>query len=101
MTVEYIRYAIALDQREAFVAAYQQASAQLDASPHCLAYELTECEEEPGQFILRLEWTSTADHLNGFRKSDVFPAFYANVGRFIPNILEMRHYQHTPVVKRK
>jgi quinol monooxygenase YgiN len=101
MTVEYIRYAIAPDQRAAFVTAYEQASAQLDASPYCLAYELAECEEEPGQFILRIEWTSTDEHLNGFRKSDMFPAFFAHVRPFFANIQEMRHYQRTPIAKAK
>ena len=98
MIVEYIRYQIDAPQREPFIDAYRHGARQLDASPHCLGYELTECVEAPGQFILRIEWTSAEDHLNGFRKSDVFPEFFASVKPFFNQIQEMRHYALTEVV---
>lgn len=101
MTVEYIRYKVTPEQREAFIQSYKNASEQLNASEYCKAYELTECEEEAGQFILRIEWTSTEEHLNGFRKSKVFPAFFANVKPFFNGIQEMRHYKLTEVVNKK
>ena len=101
MTVEYIRYKIQPDKRDAFVEAYGKAARQLDASEYCLAYELTECEEEAGNFILRIEWTSTEMHLNGFRKSKEFQEFFANVKPFFSDIQEMRHYHATAVSKRK
>ena len=101
MIVEYIRYKVTLEQREAFIQSYKNASEQLDSSEFCKAYELAECEEEAGQFILRIEWTSSEEHINGFRKSAVFPSFYANVKPFFDSIQEMRHYQLTEVIKRK
>ena len=101
MIVEYIRYKVLPEQREDFIQAYKNASTQLDASTYCKAYELAECEEEAGQFILRIEWTSTEEHMNGFRKSEVFPAFFTNVKPFFNNIQEMRHYRLTEVTERK
>lgn len=101
MVVEYIRYKVNPEQKYQFIEAYKNASQQLESSEFCKAYELTECEEEPGQFILRIEWTSGDDHMNGFRKSSVFPAFFANVKPFFNNIQEMRHYKLTEVVSRK
>jgi quinol monooxygenase YgiN len=62
MVVEYIRYKIPLERRDAFIEAYSNASKQLDASEYCLAYELTECEEERESFILRIEWVSKDMH---------------------------------------
>lgn len=53
MTIEYIRYKVTLEQREQFIQSYKNASKQLDASEFCKAYELTECEEEAGQFIFK------------------------------------------------
>lgn len=97
MVIEYIRYKVESSQRESLIAAYTEAAAQLDASPYCLAYELTECEEEAGQFMLRIEWTSTEEHLLGFRKSELFPSFFASVKGFFTNIQEMRHYRPTLV----
>lgn len=101
MTIEYIRYKVTTEQRQAFIDSYKDASQELDRSEFCKAYELTECEEEPGQFILRIEWTSTDEHLNGFRKSELFPAFFAKVKPYFNNIQEMRHYKLTEVSRQK
>jgi quinol monooxygenase YgiN len=100
MIIEYIRYKIAPEQRQAFIQAYVQAAVQLDDSKFCLGYELAECEEEQEQFILRIEWTSTDDHLNGFRKSSDFPIFFAHVRPYFNNIEEMHHYTLTQVVRK-
>jgi hemoglobin len=97
MVVEYIRYQVAADQRQALVEAYHQAANQLAAAPECLAYELSECEEEAGQFILRIEWSSTEAHLQGFRKGPQFAAFFAHIKGFYASIQEMRHYRPTTV----
>ncbi len=97
MTVEYIRYRIRAEKKNDFIAAYEKASEQLSNSQYCLGYELTQCEEEPENFILRIEWTSTEDHLNGFRKSADFPDFLNHVRPFFNDIQEMNHYQLTSV----
>lgn len=99
MIVEYIRYEITAS--EPFLLGYQTARAALDTSPHCLSYELSRCTEEPTSFILRIEWDSLEGHLEGFRKSPEFAAFFSAVRPFIENIREMRHYAPTPIANRK
>ena len=99
MIVEYIRYEIA--DAEPFLLGYETARAALDASPQCLAYELSRCTEEPTSFILRIEWVSLEGHLQGFRQSPEFAAFLGAVRPFIASIREMRHYALTSVVARK
>jgi quinol monooxygenase YgiN len=101
MIIEYIRYKVEPSQSEEFIEAYRKAAEQLNRSAYCIAYELSECEEERGQFLLRIEWTSTEEHLNGFRKSDVFPEFFSNIKQYFNNIQEMRHYRQTGLVHRK
>ncbi|MGD1839431.1 MAG: antibiotic biosynthesis monooxygenase family protein [Thermonemataceae bacterium] len=101
MVVEYIRYTISQDKQQGFVEAYKQASVQLDDSEYCLGYELTHCEENPESFILRIEWTSTEEHLNGFRKSADFPTFLGHIKPYFDDIAEMNHYQLTEVMKKK
>jgi quinol monooxygenase YgiN len=98
MIVEYIRYEIA--DPEPFLVAYETARAALDESPHCFAYELSRCEEEPKSFILRIEWDSTEGHLQGFRKSPGFAGFFAAVRPFFDDIREMRHYAPTAITRR-
>ena len=101
MIVEYIRYELGEGQGEAFEAAYAQAAPSLDASPHCLAYELTRCVDAPASYILRIEWDSPEGHMQGFRRGPEFPAFFAAIRPYVGQIAEMRHYALTPVTARK
>jgi quinol monooxygenase YgiN len=77
--VEYVRYAIANDRREGFEAAYAEASAALDASRHCIGYELARCVEDPARYILRIEWDSAEGHMKGFSTRPEFRTFFASI----------------------
>lgn len=102
MVVEYIRYEVKDEaRRKELVTAYVEAAKSLDASPECLAYELSVCEEDATSAVLRIEWASTQAHLEGFRKSAVFRDFFAAIAPFVKEIAEMRHYALTPIVTRK
>lgn len=93
MIVEYIRYKVGPERAAAFEAAYAAARASLDASPHCLRYEVSRCVEDPGTYVVRIEWDSLEGHLRGFRTSPEFRAFFAAVRPFVDDIEEMRHYE--------
>ena len=97
MITEYIRYELTTSTPEALISAYAAASQHLEAAPECLSYELTHCEEAQASFILRILWTSTQDHIAGFRKGPHFPPFLALIRPFIGEIAEMRHYAGTGV----
>jgi quinol monooxygenase YgiN len=93
MIVEYTRYKVDSAGGEAFEMAFKKAVGSLEASSHCLAYELSHCTEDSGQYILRIEWDSEEGHLKGFRSSAEFRAFFAAVQPFVKDIEEMRHYE--------
>ena len=95
MIVEYIRYALAAGTSEAFEQAYAAAASSLERSEHCLGYELCRCAEDPSRYILRIEWTSAEGHMQGFRNSALFGAFFQAVRPYVGQIEEMRHYQPT------
>lgn len=97
MSIEIIRYNLKAHTAEELLAAYAAAAEHLRNSPHCLAFALTRCEEAPAAFILRIEWTSTKDHLEGFRRSESFRPFLALIRPFMAEIEEMRHYQPTEI----
>lgn len=99
MIVEYVRYRLN-SEPEAFEAAYARAAASLAASPHCLDWELGRCHEQPECYILRLCWDSLDGHLEGFRRSEEFRAFLAEIRPYIDEIEEMRHYTPTAVRRR-
>lgn len=90
MIVEYTRYRIPVEHAGAFEAGYAQACAFLAASNHCLGYELSRCVDEPGSYILRIEWDSAEGHM---RNSEEFRRFFALVRPYVSDILEMRHYE--------
>ena len=92
MTIEYIRYRIAAEQQPAFGQALASANQLLAQAPDCLGYQLSHCEEDPELFIWRIEWLSVDRHLNGFRKSAQFGAFFQLVKPFYQSIQEMNHY---------
>ncbi|MFH9038761.1 group II truncated hemoglobin [Streptomyces sp. NPDC017966] len=96
-TVEYVRHRIAPDDRKAFEKAYAKASEALAAAPECIDYELSHCQEETDRYVLRIRWTSVEDHLQGFRKGDHFPAFFAAIRPYVTAIEEMQHYLATDV----
>lgn len=98
MVVEYIRYAIPADRAEEFQDAYAQAQSALHSSPHCYGWELSRGVEDPGNFILRIEWDSLEGHEQGFRSNKEFGAFFAAVRPFFDQIEEMRHYEATAIV---
>jgi quinol monooxygenase YgiN len=98
MTAEYTRYRINQDQQPAFEEAYRAAQKYVQASPHCVGYELSHCTEEPERYVLRIEWASVEEHLQGFRKEPNFKSFLGLVQPFVPNIEEMQHYKLTEVV---
>ena len=100
MIVEYIRYRIAAGDSAEFQAAYRRAGPVLGAAPECLEYELTRCEEDPEYYVLRIRWTSTRDHLEGFRRGPAFADFFAEIKPYVGAIEEMRHYQSTDVAGR-
>jgi hemoglobin len=101
MIVEYVRYEIAEERGPEFEAAYARAAAALDASPNCLAYELSRCVEAPASYILRIEWDSIEGHMQGFRRGPEFPGFFAAIRPYVGDIAEMRHYAVTAVGARK
>jgi len=100
MIVEYIRYRIAEPQHAAFEEAYQRAAQPLGEAEQCVDFELARCTEDPNAYVLRIRWTSTEDHLEGFRKGERFAAFFAEIKPYLESIEEMRHYKVTAVAGR-
>jgi quinol monooxygenase YgiN len=93
MVVEYIRYKVPSTDTQAFEKAYATAGDILGTSEHCLRYELSRCVDEPGCYVVRIEWDSIDGHMQGFRHSDVFQRFFAVVRPYVNQIEEMRHYE--------
>jgi quinol monooxygenase YgiN len=99
MVVEYIRYEVPSSRHAEFLAAYKAAAQELQASAHCLGFEISEGVEEPDHFIVRIEWDSVDGHEQGFRNSSGFKSFFDKVKPFFSDIREMKHYRVATVGK--
>jgi hemoglobin len=91
MIVEYIRYRV--EGAADFLAAYERAGAVLTGDDRCLSFEVSQGLEEPERMVVRIEWSSLADHLDGFRRSPAFAGFFSEVRPFFDDIEEMKHYE--------
>lgn len=93
MVVEILRYSIDDTRQSDFKTSYEKAAGPLLESPYCRVYELCQCVEDSTQFIIRIEWASSEDHLEKFRGSQEFRRFFKHIKMYIDDIEEMRHYQ--------
>ena len=59
---------------------------------------MSRCIEDPGHYILRIDWDSIEGHIQGFRQGSEFKQFMSDVGPFCDETEEMRHYERTTVV---
>ena len=99
MIVEYIRYQIPENLSTEFEMAYEEAKEKLLRSEFCHHYEISRCVEKPESYIIRIEWNSIDDHMQGFRNSQEFKEFFVHVRPFFEQIEEMHHYEVLSVSK--
>lgn len=97
MIVEYIRYRVASERTGHFERAYAEAAGVLSRASQCMDYELSRSVDEPESYVLRITWTSAEDHLQGFRRGELFAEFFAAIKPYVGDIEEMRHYERTAV----
>jgi len=69
MVIEYVRYTVGEDRSAEFEEAYRRASTVLDGDVHCLGYEVARGVEEPGHYVVRLEWDSVDGHERRFGRA--------------------------------
>jgi heme-degrading monooxygenase HmoA len=92
MVLEIADLAILPGQEDAFVAAYQEAVAQLRASPGFRSVRLTRGIESPSRFVLLVEWDDLEAHTVGFRESERFPRWRALIGPFFDGAPQVEHF---------
>lgn len=93
MIVEYLRYTIDEPRQASFISDYKNASIPLQQSAFCEQYEFCQCVEDPSKFTIRIQWTSAEDHMQRFRGSEEFKAFFPYIKPYLGDIDEMRHYE--------
>jgi hemoglobin len=92
MIVEYIRYELPAEIRQAFESSYARVGPLLENSPHCIRWELSKSVEEPASYIVRIEWDSQDAHERGFRGSNDFTVFFSELRRYADYRRQMAHF---------
>ena len=80
MVVEVAVFTTKEGHAEQFAAAYEQARELLSGSPCCRSVRMTRGIENPGRFVLLVEWDCLESHLEGFRGSERFTRWRELIG---------------------
>lgn len=80
MVVEVAIFTTKDGHAEQFAAAYAQARESLAGSPGCRSVRMTRGVEDPGRFVLLVEWDTLEAHTEGFRGSERFTQWRALIG---------------------
>jgi heme-degrading monooxygenase HmoA len=76
-----------------FEAAMEEARAVIAASPGFVSLELRRGVENPGRYLLLVEWDDLDAHLVGFRGSAAFTRWRELIGGFFDGQPQVDHYE--------
>ena len=68
--------------RDAFEAAVEKAKPYFESAKGCLGMRLSSVMEQPGKYVLQVDWSSVEAHEVDFRSSDGFQKWRGLVGAF-------------------
>jgi len=76
----------------AFEAALVDAKPLIAASPGFRSLTVRPCLEQPGHYLLLVEWDRLEDHTEGFRKSDRYAKWRAALHHFYEPFPTVEHF---------
>jgi heme-degrading monooxygenase HmoA len=82
MILEHALLQVRAGEQAEFETAMVQAKPLIAASPGFLGIEVRRSMEQPGLYLLLVQWESIAHHRDGFRKSDRYGKWSGLLHRF-------------------
>ena len=80
-------------QRDAFQAAFREASGIIAGMKGYMAHQLQECLENQNRFVLLVWWQTLEDHTVGFRGSTEYQRWRALLHHFYEPAPTVEHYE--------
>ncbi|MDF3074656.1 MAG: antibiotic biosynthesis monooxygenase [Alphaproteobacteria bacterium] len=80
-------------QREAFQAAFREASGIIAGMKGYMAHQLQECLENDNRFVLLVWWQTLEDHTVGFRGSAEYQSWRALLHHFYDPFPTVEHFR--------
>ena len=93
MIIEHAEFTIALDNAAAFEEAFARGHQLIAKSPGYLWGRLVRQVENPGTYLLLVGWETLEHHMVGFRESELFPLWRAEVGPFFAAPPVVTHFE--------
>jgi heme-degrading monooxygenase HmoA len=80
-------------QEREFEAAFGKAQAIIGSMSGHVSHQLQSCIEQPGRYLLLVNWETLEDHTVGFRQSAQYQEWRALLHHFYDPFPEVQHYQ--------
>jgi heme-degrading monooxygenase HmoA len=80
-------------REEEFLAAMEQATSIIAASPGFASLRVQRCIERPSTFLLLVEWERLEDHTEGFRGSPAYEEWRAALHHFYEPFPVVEHFE--------
>lgn len=93
MILEIAMLQVRAGQESAFESAFDDAQTLLSRQSGYLGHELLRCLDAPGRYALHVRWRTVADHEQGFRGSDAYPAWRARLHGFYDPFPTVEHFE--------
>ncbi len=90
--VEHALLPVRVGSEAAFEAAFAEARPLIEASPGFLSIEIRRPVGTGQPYLLLAEWSSVADHRDGFRQSDRYRQWRALLHRFYDPVPEVSYF---------
>lgn len=100
MILEAALLNIKKEVNEAFENAFRQASPIIASMPGYIRHELHHCLEDPGRYLLLVQWEKLEDHTVGFRQSPLYEQWKRSLHHFYDPFPLVEHFEQIDLSQR-
>ena len=93
MIVEVAVLNVTPGKEREFEAAFSKAQLIIAETDGYVSHQLQHCLEEPGQYLLLVNWETLEDHTIGFRQSARYEEWRSLLHHFYEPFPEVQHYE--------
>ena len=93
MILEVAMLEVMATKERAFEAAFDQAQHIIAGMTGYRSHQLQRCLEQPGRYLLLVEWDTLEDHTEGFRRSAEYQQWRALLHHFYDPFPTVEHFE--------
>lgn len=79
--------------KDQFEKSFQEAQLVIGQANGYLSHQLQNCLENKNKYLLLVKWQTLEDHMEGFRKSDLFHQWRSIIGPYFETPPAVEHYE--------